>query len=182
MLLEALICGNGLRVPLKEGDKQIKIRHTVNFESRVQDLKHAFEVAKGAVPVFAGMFDGLAKTQITAKQFDAYAEHLFPGTSAQAQNKRKRLAEINATAVGCAPGTAWGALQSATYWATHETSVRVNGRSLSKYTLDDPNNLNGIQLNAIQGQARMERLVYGDSGKMTETALQYVTTNFLTAD
>jgi hypothetical protein len=182
MMLEALICGNGARVALKEGNKQIKIRHTVNFEHRVADLKRAFEVAGDMVQAYAGMFQNMASTPITMKQFDAYCEALFPGQSTQAKNKRARLAEINASAIGCAPGTAWGALQSATYYATHETSVRVGGRSLSRYTLDDPRNLNGAQIEAIQGQARLESMVYGDSGAFTEKALQYVTTNFVTLD
>lgn len=179
MVLEALICGNGLRVPLKSGEQQIKIRHTRNFENRVADLRHAFEVAQGAIPVFSALFNEMGRTRITMAQFDEYAEELFPGNTAQAQNKRKRLAEINTTAVGCAPGTAWGALQAATYYATHETSVRVSGRSLSKYTLDDPQDLSGAQINALQGQARLERLVYGDAGAFTENALQYVTNNWI---
>lgn len=178
MLLEALICGNGLRVALQDGKRrQLKIRHTVNFESRVQDLRRAFEVAGDAVQVFAGFLQEAGRTQITAKQFDAYCEHLFPGESTQAKNKRARLALLNSTAVGCAPGTAWGALQAATYYATHETQVRVQGRSLKNYTLD--NSLNGAQIEAIQRQARLEAMTYGNSGAFTERALQYVTTNML---
>ena len=178
LLLEALVCQNGMKVELTEGGKAIKIRHTVNFESRVQDLKRAFEAAGGMVNALSGMLQGLAETPITMPQFDAYCEALFPGESTQAKNKRKRLAEINASAVGCAPGTAWGALQAATYYATHETSVRVTGRSLSRYTLDDPSQLNGAQIEAIQGQARLESMTYGDSGAFTGKAFQYVSQNF----
>ncbi|MBD3261870.1 MAG: DUF932 domain-containing protein [Candidatus Altiarchaeales archaeon] len=179
MLLEALICGNGMRVALQDGKRQLKIRHTVNFESRVQDLRRAFEVAGGAVKAFTGILQEAGRTQITLKQFDEYCEHLFPGESTQAKNKRKRLALLNSTAVGCAPGTAWGALQSATYFATHETEVRVQGRSLKHYTLDDPNSLNGAQIESIQGQARLEAMAYGNSGAFTEKALQYVTNNWM---
>jgi len=179
LLIEALVCANGLCLPLKNGKKQISIRHNSSFPERVEQLRHAFQVAGGCVPVFAGMLSEMAATKITMPQFDAYAKVMFPGESTQAKNKRERFSEIYVSALGAAPGTAWGALQASTYYATHETPVRVGGRSLSRYTLDDPSTVTGQQLDGYQRQARLELLVNGAAGQFTEKAYQYVTTNML---
>lgn len=181
LLVEALVCGNGLCIPLRDGKRQISIRHTCNFEQRVNILRHAFEVAGDFTSALAGMMADMVGTRISAAEFDQYAKHMFPGQSTQEKNKRKRFEEIYNTAVGCAPGTAWGALQAGTYYATHETPVRVGGRSLSNYTLDDPDHVPEAQLETYRGQARWELLVNGKSGEFTERAYQYVSNHMLGA-
>jgi len=179
LLIEALVCGNGMRLPLKEGNRNVTFRHTCNFEERVSMLRKAFELAGGMVEAFSGTFTQMAESRITAAQFDAYAKVMFPGESTQARNKRERFSEIYVSALGAAPGTAWGALQAGTYYATHETHVRVGGRSLSRFTLDDPATVTGQQLEGYQHQARLESMVYGPAGDLSARAFQYVTVNML---
>jgi len=181
LLMEALVCANGMKVPVMDGNKKVTIRHTVNFEQRVSLLRRAFEAAGGMVEALSGMFESMAGTRITATQFDQYAKALFPSESTQAWNQRKRLEEVYVTAPGAAPGTAWGALQAGTYYGTHETNVRVGGRSLSRYTLDDPDKVTPAELIGYQGQARLESMVYGPAGAFTERAFQYVSVNMMGA-
>ncbi|MBD3262020.1 MAG: DUF932 domain-containing protein [Candidatus Altiarchaeales archaeon] len=181
LLMEALVCSNGMRVPVMDGNRKVSIRHTCNFEQRVSMLQKAFSLAGGMVEALSGMFADMAGTRITATQFDQYCKAMFPGESTQAKNKRKELEKAYVSAPGAAPGTAWGALQAGTYYGTHLTPVRVGGRSLSRFTLDDPDSVTPAQLEGYQGQARLESMVYGPAGGFTERAFQYVTTNLLGA-
>lgn len=174
MLLEVTICGNGLCIPLLDGKKQLNLRHSAKFAERVSQLRKAFSVAGGFTNALADMLSAMPGTKITVAQFDKYCKSLFPGETTQAANKRAHFETLYNEAVGAAPGTAWGALQAATYFATHEAPVRVGGRSLSRYTLDDPSNVTPAQLEGYQGQARLEMLVNGQGATFTEKAYQHV--------
>lgn len=177
--MKALVCANGMRVPLKQGNKRISIRHTTNFAERVELLQQAFEAAGGMVEAVKSLFETMAGTTISGAAFAEYAKAMFPGSGTQTENKRTQLEEAYYTAPGAAPGTAWGALQAGTYYGTHLTPVRVGGRSLSRFTLDDPDNVTPMQLEGYQGQARLESMVYGSAGAFTERAFQYVTTTMI---
>lgn len=179
LLVEAIICGNGLRVTLKDGKREIKIRHTRYFEERVEMLRYAFEKAGSIIDLHVFALESMAQTRIGAVAFDHFCKTLFPNKSTQEKNRRARFEDIYQSAIGAAPGTAWGALQAATYYASHEFPVRVRGRSLRRYTLEPEQSLSGVQLDAIAGQARLESMVSGEAGAFTERAYQYVTQHML---
>ncbi len=158
------ICANGLIVPLNDSQgKRITLRHTKHFEHRVNRLREAFKQAQEGVAGVQNTFERMAGESIQAEAFDAFAEHMFPGSQA----KRDDLHRIYHNAAGAAPGTAWGMLQAATYYGTHEYQVRVGGRSAKKYRSDMPDD-------QVQTQARAQSMAYGPAGAFTTRAYQYV--------
>lgn len=163
-------CDNGLFLNLKK--QGVRFRHSRKLDNRVEALDRIFSTAVEASHTQQAMFDKMFAKKITAVEFDAFVDTMFPVSDelkrkSHIEEQRESFKTIYEMAPGAAPNTAFGLLQAATYWTTHEARVKVGGQSANRFQL-------GLNDESMRRMARLESSIFGSNVAFNNQAYQYV--------
>lgn len=161
---EMKVCSNGMTSSLE--CLKAKFKHTRKIGANLATLMNAFGAALAEAEATALLFSKWKNTPINQSTLEEFTNAIFKGDHTRTENKRKRLVEIYHEAQGALPGTIMGLMQSATYFATHENSVRTTGKTTRRFNLTTSES-------EIETLARRESLLWGTGAKVTESAMNF---------
>lgn len=129
------VCDNTLSAALGESGQVFKVRHSRNSGARITDARSALAIVHSDGESFAAEVKALCETEVTDRQWaaflDAYVPVPRPDESSKAkvtiaENKRDAIVRLWTSDIRVQPwaGTAFGVLQAANTWLTHESTMR----------------------------------------------------------
>jgi hypothetical protein len=131
-----IVCDNTLSAAIrgfgksKEG-KAIRIKHTVNAQSAIQQARKAVGAVKTSFDEFAALANHLAGIRVNDRFAGFIAEKLFTGDTTNAENEREKLIEAFKNPRGgrtrAVDGTAFGVFNAATEYVDYLARCRKTG-------------------------------------------------------
>lgn len=103
-------------------------KHTKNMRARIDGIAKLYEAARDETQRFGTISTRLAETKVDDEQVDAVVNVIF-GDRPEKRASRwdaaiGRFKDGYWTAPGAVPETAWGLVQAATYYTSHDATVR----------------------------------------------------------
>lgn len=166
-----VVCANTLAYSIAEATKSGKLR-SISAATRLEagTLKALVEGALNDMAAQARTFDALANTRLTDEQVGRYFADVLeinfedlgrvqpngnPLVSAKARNQLGELTRAYGNAPGAtlAAGSAWGALNAVTYYATHIKGVRDtsgSGTEAARFASNLDGDAAGLKARALQ--------------------------------
>lgn len=130
-----IVCRNTLQAALGEAASGISIRHTTSAPERVKQATRILEASKEYRGALDNAILRMMAQPLSTDQLMALVQQLLPAdgegkVSARTEKARQAVLSAYTQAPGAAPGSAWGAVQAVSYYATHTYPVRkTSGRS-----------------------------------------------------
>ena len=131
-----IVCDNTLSAAIrgfgksKEG-KAIRIKHTVNAQSAIQQARKAVGAVKTSFDEFAALANHLAGIRVNDRFAGFIAEKLFKGDTTNAENEREKLIEAFKNPRGgltrAVDNTAFGVFNAATEYVDYLARCRKTG-------------------------------------------------------
>lgn len=144
----AVVCDNTLAIGLAGHDQRVKIRHSSNSLTRIEDVRHALALVHDTADLFAAEVKALCEQTVTTKQWHRVLDALVPVSEengivktgrglTMATKKRDQLQTLYAVDPRVAPwaGTAFGVLQAFNTHAAHLGTVK-NGVDRGQRNMD----------------------------------------------
>jgi phage/plasmid-like protein (TIGR03299 family) len=126
-----VVCQNTLNIAMRAGQGDgFTIRHTASATARIEQARHALELANDSFDDFAAEAEMLGASRYTDDQMWRLTEVLFPTTldapSTRIKKNREKLVDLfeNGRAHEPIRGTAWAALQAVTEYVDHHRGTR----------------------------------------------------------
>ena len=129
-----VVCANTMSLALatKTGNVQdsIKIRHTINYQAKIQQARDVLQLTNFYYEVMEKEFNKLLDAQFSTNDMTQLAEDLFPakGTpSTKTKNNRDKLVNLYIGGLGnkSIAGTKWAAINAVTEFADHHAAIRI---------------------------------------------------------
>ena len=161
------VCMNSLNLACREAEKMgdlFKIRHSSKMADKVDRAKETLHIINKQFDDFSVTANAMCSVKLNMKKFDAFLGEL--GLDAEAEGGREAgtiTAIRNAFESGpgsqlvSAKGTLWGALNSVTYFSSHEKATRVTGNFKS------------------EDEARLSSTWFGSGNSLNQKALAVAT-------
>ncbi len=138
-----VVCSNTLTAAIQGTSNRIRIRHTASAPDRTEEAARILKASDQYLTAAAAQWTEMARTRITDRQFAEFLAALVPAPVATRDGKPSTRA-LNAwkaeteaidhlyrNGTGADPGTAWGAWQAATAYASHVETAPGEDRMLS---------------------------------------------------
>lgn len=134
--VQLVVCDNTLSAALRGFSGSVKVRHSVNSLSRIDDVRDALGIVNQVAAAFEAQVNDLLATSVTNKQFEAFLDAHTELTDAKkakggpaltiALNKQDALRRLYKEDERVAPwtGTAFGVVQAVNTFTHHEGVVR----------------------------------------------------------
>lgn len=128
-----VVCQNTLSAALSGAEGGVRIRHTKNAMSKVEEAKRVLGIATRFYDDFEGIAGKLAGYRVTEKFTDSYLKLLFPDNkdekaATRTLNMREEVKRLSFEGPGAdLPGVAgslWGLYNGVTAWVDHSRSTR----------------------------------------------------------
>jgi phage/plasmid-like protein (TIGR03299 family) len=135
------VCDNTLSAALSEKVPGIKIKHTRNSLTRVDEVRDALEIVALTAGAFEEQVADLCSTTVTERQWAQFLQELAPVTpegskvgNTRARNKQAELQHLWTADERVTPwrGTAFGVLQAVNTHAHHVATVKTSGSAQLK--------------------------------------------------
>jgi phage/plasmid-like protein (TIGR03299 family) len=124
-----VVCSNTLNIALGEKGAGITLRHTATIKARMDAAAKLIHVGQTSLESWLERANLLYGARITEAEWNALVDLLIPAPPAGPLptiviGQREALTAAYHGAPGAMPGTAWGALQGVTAYATHAKITR----------------------------------------------------------
>jgi phage/plasmid-like protein (TIGR03299 family) len=134
-----VVCKNTLAMASTDARAGLTLKHTSKVHERIETATRLIEAARKYTGALDNAILKMCGRKMSTDQWMGLVQTLISGTkgadgkvtvSGKAETARAALLAAYTKAPGAMPGTAWGALQATTYYATHVQPVRMtSGRS-----------------------------------------------------
>ena len=128
-----VVCANTLNVALRDATNRIEIRHTRNYDKKVEQAREVLKLNDRYYQVMERQFNCMLDTAMTEGQMVDFAERMFPSEEAGdkvagvTKNKRAKLVELFQVGSGNkkVTNTQWAAFNAVTDYADHFSNLRA---------------------------------------------------------
>ena len=128
-----VVCNNSLNLALSTTKRQWSTKHIGDLESKLSEARHTLQLANDYMDDLAIVADKMAHTKVTDEKIMEILSELFPIEETDSDRKKNNAKELRDKFMVCmfAPdilkfkGTAWGAVQAASDFATHVAPRRM---------------------------------------------------------
>lgn len=127
-----VVCQNTLSVAMKGATNQIKIRHTQNYKSKVDEAQRTLKIIHGYYDNLKVVLAELDKQAMTIKDMENFTEKLIPDsgdvdkkTATRTLNIRNDINVLFTRGRGNLGKTRYDAMNAVTDYCDHNRSVRV---------------------------------------------------------
>lgn len=114
-----IVCRNTYSHALGQAKQGLRIRHTASAEEMIRQIDEIARLASAHAVEWDNAALRMLGTPFTDAHMHALASALIPGDSTRATNSRNDLMSAWQSSPGARPGTAWGAAQAVTHYASH---------------------------------------------------------------
>lgn len=130
------VCDNTQRIFNREGNSQVKIKHTANSNLKIATAKEALGLIEKAGEDYIAVMDALLAVDITDQQFADIIQHVWPMPKEEGRAKtmtETRWDQVKGLwnhdeRVKPIAGTAWGVVNAFDTWQQHVQNVRGKDR------------------------------------------------------
>lgn len=138
IVMNRVVCENTLNSALLEGGKAFNIRHTANFQDKLNQAYKILGIAQNQFKLIEERINHLSLTDINNNQLMDYVNSLLDITkekeledeiSTRTLNKRDKILELYEAGKGAemSRGTLWGAVNAVTEYVDHHSTIK-NGK------------------------------------------------------
>lgn len=129
-----VVCNNTLNLALSTTKRQWSTKHIGDLSSKLDEARHTLQLANQYMDDLAVVADKFAHTKVTDEKIQEILNDLFPINPEDSDRKKRNVTEAKDRFMVCmfAPdilkfkGTAWGALNAASDFATHVAPKRAS--------------------------------------------------------
>lgn len=164
---ERVVCNNTLQIALRESGMAVRIKHTTNAKSRMDQAVRSMAVVLDAATGIKAKMERLASNKLTRESVNHILDRLFPQSDNEKANQTRRnntLVEVlnlyannDKNAFPSVKGTGYNLFNAVTEYADHFRTARGNG--------SEP---------AQVASARAESAMFGSGDKLKTQALTVI--------
>lgn len=133
-----VVCSNTLSVALKNCSNQIKVRHTKNYEKKIELAKETLGLANAYYDNLQGLMNELADTEMSSKEMNVFTERLFPAEEKEGKEPtrtigiREKVQELFVVGKGNKGETRWDAINAVTEYVDFHRGTRSSDKNANK--------------------------------------------------
>lgn len=127
-----VVCMNTLSAAVKEAKALVTIRHTTNFQEKVEQAHRIVGLADKHAQEFERIYAGLRAEKMNEKSAQDFAKVIFPGEAKQSRGLQEQLFNLFRGGIGNEGKTRADMMNAVTEYVTHHKTVRAKGQAASE--------------------------------------------------